>query len=59
MTTYILTIYFAFTFGIMSVHKLTPDLDACRLEAAKTILELTLPPSITVSARCVELGVEV
>ena len=59
--TYVLTIYFIFTFGVASIQELTLDLATCKAEVAKILLELNPPPFIKIRARCtsIEYGMEV
>ena len=56
--TYVLTIYVAFSFGVISVDKMMPNRDACKTEAAKIVLGHSLPSSVSVSAKCRSLGLE-
>ena len=59
--TYVLTVYFIFAFGVVSVRELTPDLDTCKAEAEKIASEFTLPSSAMIWSTCTaeELGAEV
>ena len=59
--TYILTIYFIFAFGVESMYKTMPNLEACKVEGERILAEINVPPSVELLVGCTstEPGIEV